>query len=66
MAVIRAAYKDIIDMIVGVLAALAMLAALVAACIFCYQAVTGDMPGDDTVYACTMDGDKMRCVKEER
>lgn len=63
---IRAAYKDIIDMIVGVLAALAMLAALVVAGILCYQVITGDMPGDDRAYVCTMDGDKMRCVKEER
>lgn len=62
----RAAYKDIIDMIVGVLAALAMLAALVTAGILGYQAATGDMPGDDPVYVCMMDGDTMRCVKEER
>lgn len=63
---IRAAYKDIVDVVMGVLAALAMLAALIAACIFCYQAITGDAPCDDPAYVCTMDGDKMRCVKEER
>lgn len=63
---IRAAYKDIIDMIVGVLAALAMLAALITAGILGYQAITGDMPGDDPAYVCTMDDDTMRCVKEER
>lgn len=62
---IRAAYKDIIDMIVGALAALAMLVALVVAGVLGYQAITGDTPCDDTVYVCTMDGDMMRCVKEE-
>lgn len=62
---IYAAYKDIIDMIVGVLAVLAMLATLVVAGILGYQAITGRTPGDDTVYVCTLDGDKMRCAKEE-
>lgn len=66
MAVIRAAYKDIIDAVMGVIGTLAMLVGLVAAGVLCYQAITGDMPGDDTAYVCTMDGDKMRCVKEER
>lgn len=66
MAVIRAAYKDIIDMVMGVIGTLTMLVGLVAAGVLCYQAITGDMPGDDLVYVCTMDGDKMRCVKEER
>ena len=61
---IRAAYKDIIDAVVGVLAALAMLAALVVAGVLAYQAITGRMPGDDTVYVCTLDGDRMRCAKE--
>ena len=62
---IRAAYKDIIDIVMGVLAALTMLVGLVAAGVICYQLVTGDMPGDDTAYVCTLDGDTMRCVKEE-
>lgn len=66
MAVIRAVYKDIIDVVMGVIGTLTMLVGLVAAGGLCYQAVTCDMPGDDTVYICTMDGDKMRCVKEER
>ena len=65
MVVIRAAYKDIIDMIVGILAASAMLAALVVAGILVYQTITGNMPGDDAVYVCTLDGDTMRCAKEE-
>lgn len=63
---IRAAYEDIIDAVMGILGTLVMLVVLVAASVFCYQAVTGDMPGDGTAYVCTMDGDKMRCVKEER
>lgn len=63
---IRAAYKDIIDAVMAVLGMLVMLVGLVAACIFCYQAVTGDMPGDDTVYVCTLNGDRMRCEKETR
>ena len=63
---IYAAYKDIIDLIVGVLAALAMLAALIVAGILAYQAITGDMPGDDTAYVCTMDDDRVRCEKETR
>lgn len=62
---IYAAYKDIIDAVMGVLAALAMLAALVVAGILGYQAITGSTSGDDTAYVCTMDGDKMRCEKEE-
>ena len=63
---IYAAYKDIIDLIMGVLAALAMLAALVVAGILGYQAITGGMSDDDTVIVCTLDGDRMRCAKEEQ
>ena len=66
MVVIYAAYKDIIDVILGVLAILAMLVGLVVAGIFGYMVVTGRTPGDDTVYVCTLDGDTMRCAKEEQ
>ena len=63
---IRATYKDIIDTVMGIIGILAVLAALAMVGVLCYQAVTGDMPGDDTAYVCTIDGDTMRCVKEER
>lgn len=57
--------KDIIDVVMGVIGTLAVLVGLVAAGVLCYQSVTGDMPCDDHEYVCTMDGDTMRCVKEE-
>lgn len=54
---IRAAYKDIIDAIVGIVASLAVFGVG-------YQLITGSAPEDDTVYVCTVDGDTMRCAKE--
>lgn len=63
---IRAAYKDIIDAVVGIIFTMAMLALFGVAVILGYQLVTGSTPGDDTVYVCTMDGDRMRCEKETR
>lgn len=63
---IRAAYKDIIDAIVGIVASLAMFALFGVAIVLGYQLITGSTPEDDTVYVCTMDGDKMRCAKEEQ
>ena len=63
---IRAAYKDIIDAAIGIVSTLAMLALFGIAIVLGYQLVTGSTPDDDTVYVCTMDGDKMRCAKEEQ
>lgn len=63
---IRAAYKDIIDAAIGIVSTLAMLALFGVAIVLGYQLVTGSTPDDDTVYVCTMDGDKMRCAKEEQ
>ena len=61
---IRAAYKDIIDAIVSIVASLAMLALFGVAIVLGYQLITGSTPEDDTVYVCTVDGDTMRCAKE--
>ena len=66
MVVIRAAYKDIIDAAIGIVSVLCMLALFGIAIILGYQLVTGSAPDDDTVYVCTMDGDRMRCEKEEQ
>lgn len=66
MVVIRAAYKDIIDAAIGIVGTLVMLALFGVAVVLGYQLVTGSTPDDDTVYVCTMDGDKMRCAKEEQ
>lgn len=65
MAVIRAAYKDIIDAAMGIICTMAMLALFGVAVVLGYQLITGSTPGDDTMYVCTLDGDRMRCEKEE-
>lgn len=65
MAVIRN-IKGVIDVAMGIICTLAMLALFCVAVVLGYQLVTGNMPEDDTVYVCTLDGERMRCEKEER